>query len=157
MDDTTQRNTRKRYEGLKWIHHVQYLNPRRLTMTRSRAFRFHNRHRISSLGIRPWLCTVLHCSIVHVISRIHSYYDYNSNLINIFRATVQYTNFTTNYLHNVYIPYTMILHVSAMEDGQNVPPKHKGALYNKYKHCATSWWWNVCVYNSNLECTATEA
>jgi len=27
------------------------------------------------------------------------------------------------------------------EDGQEVRLKHDGAIFNKSKHCATSWYW----------------
>ena len=40
-----------------------------------------------------------------------------------------YPEESIQYLHNVYISYTMI-HVSTLEDGQNVPQKHVGPLYN---------------------------
>jgi len=50
------------------------------------------------------------------------------------------TEESIQYLLNVCISYTMIQHVSTLEDGQNVPPKRVGALYNKYKYCATGWW-----------------
>jgi hypothetical protein len=45
------------------------------------------------------------------------------------------TNFTTNWLHNIYVYYTMLLHVSAIHPNQLQGDTSLVGVYSAYGNC----------------------